>query len=75
MKKAKPDPEVFTMSADRLGICYSQCVVFEDSLAGLQAAKAVGMTAVGIGERENLRIADYICRNVGEFVWEQCPKQ
>lgn len=71
VKKAKPDPEVFTMSADRLGICYSQCVVFEDSLAGLQAAKAVGMTAVGIGERENLRIADYICRNVGEFVWEQ----
>lgn len=70
VKKAKPDPEVFTLSADRLGIPYERCVVFEDSLAGLQAAKAVGMTAVGIGERENLPIADYLCENVGEFEWE-----
>ena len=71
VKKAKPDPEVFTLSADKLGIFYERCVVFEDSLAGLMAAKAVGMTAVGIGEKENLPIADYLCKNVGEFVWEQ----
>lgn len=69
VKKAKPDPEVFTLSADRLGIPYERCVVFEDSLAGLQAAKAAGMTAVGIGKRENLPVADYLCEHVGEFEW------
>ncbi|MCB7320762.1 beta-phosphoglucomutase [Lacrimispora sp. 210928-DFI.3.58] len=70
VKKAKPDPEVFTLSADRLGIPYAECVVFEDSAAGIQAAKTAGMLAVGIGTRENLPMADYICRGVGEFEWE-----
>lgn len=67
VKKAKPDPEVFTLSADRLGIPYNRCVVFEDSSAGILAAKTAGMTAVGIGLRENLPLADYICKNVNEF--------
>lgn len=70
VKKAKPDPEVFTLSADRLGIPYKKCVVFEDSAAGIQAAKTAGMTAVGIGTRKNLPMADYICSNVGEFTWQ-----
>ncbi|MDO4327826.1 MAG: beta-phosphoglucomutase [Lachnospiraceae bacterium] len=70
VKKAKPDPEVFTLSADRLGIPYEKCVVFEDSAAGIQAAKTAGMTAVGIGTRKNLPMADYICSNVGEFTWQ-----
>ncbi len=60
VKKAKPDPEVFVAAADHLGIAYKDCVVFEDSAAGIQAAKAAGMTAVGIGTRDNLPMADYI---------------
>lgn len=60
VKRAKPDPEVFTAAADHLGIVYKDCVVFEDSAAGIQAAKAAGMTAVGIGTRENLPMADYL---------------
>lgn len=70
VKKAKPDPEVFTLAADRLGISYADCVVFEDSAAGLQAAKTAGMMAVGIGTKENLPMADCICGSVGEFEWE-----
>lgn len=69
VKKAKPDPEVFTLAADLLSIPYERCVVFEDSLAGIQAAKSVGMTAVGIGTRENLPGADCICSSVAEFEW------
>ena len=65
--RAKPDPEVFALGARELGIPYEQCVVFEDSLAGIQAAKALGMYAVGIGERENLPLADCIVTGVGEF--------
>ncbi len=68
VKKAKPDPEVFTLSADRLHIPYENCLVFEDSAAGIQAAKTAGMTAVGIGTRENLPLADQICAGVGEFM-------
>ena len=67
VSKAKPDPEVFTQGAQRLGVPYEDCAVFEDSLAGLQAAKAVNMLAVGIGTRENLPAADVIYPSLKEF--------
>ena len=65
--KAKPDPEVFALGADRLGIPYEECVVFEDSVAGLLAATKLNMGTVGIGTRENLPQADIICGAVGEY--------
>ncbi len=37
--KAKPDPEVFLLGAKRIGIPASQCIVFEDAYAGIEAAK------------------------------------
>jgi beta-phosphoglucomutase len=48
--KAKPDPEVFLLGAQDLGVGAADCVVFEDAEAGLQAARAAGMYAIGIGE-------------------------
>ena len=71
VKRAKPDPEVFTQGAERLGIAYEDCAVFEDSLAGLQAAKSVNMLAVGIGTRENLPVADVIYPSLKEFEVEK----
>ncbi len=71
VSKAKPDPEVFTQGAQRLGVPYEDCAVFEDSLAGLQAAKAVNMLAVGIGTRENLPAADVIYPSLKEFEIEK----
>lgn len=44
----KPAPDVYLLAAERLGARPERCLVFEDSLAGLQAAKAAGMTAVVI---------------------------
>lgn len=44
----KPDPEVFLKGAERLGLPPGRCVVFEDAVAGLQAARAGGMRAVGV---------------------------
>lgn len=44
----KPDPEVFLKAAERAGLPPQQCVVFEDALYGIQAAKAGGMAAVGV---------------------------
>jgi beta-phosphoglucomutase len=56
--KAKPDPEVFIRGAEALGLPPEQCLVFEDSLAGIQAAKKGGMAAIGVGKRELLPGAD-----------------
>jgi beta-phosphoglucomutase len=57
---AKPNPEVFIKGADALGLPYSSCIVFEDSIAGVLAAHSGGMKAVGIGEKEVLIEADVV---------------
>lgn len=67
VSKAKPDPEVFVRSAEKLGIPCEECIVFEDSAAGLEAARNAGMLAVGIGDRKNLPMADVVFGSVGEF--------
>ena len=54
VSKPKPDPEVFTRGADEMGFSYDECIVFEDALAGIEAAHNGGMKAVGIGLPENL---------------------
>ncbi len=58
--KAKPDPEVFVIAATRLGVPPSACVVFEDALAGIEAANTAGMYSVGIGEPSVLSQADHV---------------
>ncbi|MDN5284149.1 MAG: Beta-phosphoglucomutase [Mucilaginibacter sp.] len=58
--KAKPDPEVFLKGAEELGIEPKYCVVFEDAIAGIEAAKAGGMKAVGIGKPDVLHEADLV---------------
>lgn len=68
VSKAKPDPEVFVRAAENLGIPYQKCIVFEDSTAGIQAAKAAGMKAVGIGEVKNLPMADMVITSVDEYI-------
>ncbi|AXG77607.1 HAD-IA family hydrolase [Streptomyces paludis] len=48
---SKPDPEGFLLGAATLGIAPADCVVFEDSEAGILAARAAGMRVVGVGPR------------------------
>jgi HAD superfamily hydrolase (TIGR01509 family) len=47
-EKGKPDPEGFLVAAARVGIEPARCIVIEDAPAGLQAAKAGGMRAIGV---------------------------
>ncbi|HVC64122.1 MAG TPA: HAD family phosphatase, partial [Candidatus Dormibacteraeota bacterium] len=44
----KPDPEVWTQAARRLRVAPSACVVFEDALVGVQAARSAGMRVIGV---------------------------
>ncbi|MBX9678164.1 MAG: HAD family phosphatase [Gemmataceae bacterium] len=46
--RGKPDPLVFLLGAQRLGVEPSRCVVFEDAPVGIQAAKSAGMKAIGV---------------------------
>jgi beta-phosphoglucomutase len=63
VSKSKPDPEVFLKGAEGLGMKPSECIVFEDAQAGVEAAKAGLMKAIGIGDRETLYLADKVIPN------------
>jgi beta-phosphoglucomutase len=67
VKKAKPNPEVFTRAASELNIPAQDCIVFEDSLAGIKAANIAGMISVGIGDKHILNEADYIFNDFTEI--------
>jgi beta-phosphoglucomutase len=47
-QRGKPDPQVFLVAAGRLGVPPGRCVVFEDAVAGVQAARAGGMKCVAV---------------------------
>ncbi|WP_124979390.1 beta-phosphoglucomutase [Nonlabens xiamenensis] len=58
--KAKPDPEVFLSACGQLQMQASESVVFEDSLAGIQAANSAGMISIGLGDPQILKEADEV---------------
>ncbi|WP_286970149.1 MULTISPECIES: beta-phosphoglucomutase [unclassified Flavobacterium] len=60
---AKPDPEVFLKAAQLLHIDPKNSIVFEDSVAGIQAANIAEMVSVGIGEETILHEADHIFKD------------
>ncbi|MCO6161334.1 beta-phosphoglucomutase [Flavobacterium sp. NRK F7] len=60
---AKPDPEVFLQGAKKMNASPTNCIVFEDSVAGIQAANIAEMTSIGIGEKEVLHEAKFIFPN------------
>ena len=46
--RSKPDPEIFLKCASKLGVSAERCVVFEDSIFGVKAAKAAGMACIAV---------------------------
>lgn len=63
VSNAKPDPEVFLQGAIKVNDREQNCIVFEDSVAGIQAANVANMISVGIGEADVLHEADYIFKD------------
>jgi beta-phosphoglucomutase len=60
---AKPDPEVFLIAAQLLNTKPENAIVFEDSVAGVQAANIGNMISIGIGSAETLNEAAYIFKD------------
>ena len=56
--RTKPDPQIFQVAADRLGVSPESCIVFEDAESGIAAAKAAGMCAVFVAPAESDPPAD-----------------
>ena len=70
VSKAKPDPEVFLIAANDLGVAPENCAVFEDALAGIEAANRAGMRSVGIGDPDVLSAADHNFTDFTEIDYE-----
>jgi len=69
--EAKPNPEVFLKGAEWLGVLPENCVVFEDAIAGIEAARNAGMRCVGIGDPATLGLADFVIPGFDGFTWEK----
>lgn len=71
VKVGKPDPDVFLQGAAGMQIPPSRCVVLEDAVAGLNAARAAGMKCVGVVSsgrtRDELAAADYVVNDLTEL--------
>ncbi|MDF2117846.1 HAD-IA family hydrolase [Roseiarcaceae bacterium H3SJ34-1] len=72
LKEGKPNPEIFLLAAAELRVPPAQCFVVEDAPAGIEAARAGGMFALGVarlGDAEQLRTAgaDLVVTNLDEI--------
>lgn len=68
--KGKPDPQIFLMAAERLGTPPVNCVVFEDAVLGVEAARRAGSKCVGIdryGDAARLSKADIVVKDLSEI--------
>ena len=71
----KPHPAVFLTTAQKLGVNPEDCLVFEDSVSGVQAAKAAGMKCIAVPEeanrtRQEFGIADKVVDSLEDVNWE-----
>jgi HAD superfamily hydrolase (TIGR01509 family) len=73
----KPDPQPFLLAAEKLGISPARCVVFEDSIAGITAAKRAGMTVIHVHRKSTTphapqnSFADITLSNITELPWDR----
>ncbi|MGC8825158.1 MAG: beta-phosphoglucomutase [Bacteroidales bacterium] len=68
--EAKPNPQVFTLAADDMGVPYRACVVVEDAEAGIEAAIRAGMKCIGIGSPAILGKANMVVETLEQLNFE-----
>jgi pseudouridine-5'-monophosphatase len=71
IQQGKPAPDIFLLTAKRIGVSPQECLVFEDSLAGMKAAKSAGMSVIVIPhpdfDRQLYQDAEQILNSLTEF--------
>lgn len=72
--RSKPDPEVFLLAAERLGLKPAACVVVEDAEAGVVAARAGGMRCIGIGDPALVGAAAKVVASVAEITFDMISR-
>jgi beta-phosphoglucomutase len=65
--KSKPNPEVFLVASQKLGILPDECAVVEDAMSGIEAANAAGMLAIAINDATKSKYADYKIYNLEDI--------
>lgn len=68
IQNSKPHPEVFLAAAKALAVAPQDCVGIEDAVAGVQALRAAGMFAVGVGDPRVLSQADQVITGLRHFI-------
>ncbi|HEY9803710.1 MAG TPA: beta-phosphoglucomutase, partial [Leptolyngbyaceae cyanobacterium] len=71
VQKPKPAPDLFLHAAHQLRLQPQQCVVVEDAKAGVEAAKAGGMWAIGLGPVERVGAADIVLPSLAGVTWAE----
>ena len=66
--KSKPDPQVFSMAADFIGLSPAECLVVEDAVAGIQAAFAGGFDSAGLGEASEYEKTTYPMKTFSDLL-------
>lgn len=67
LHRGKPDPEIYERAQELLGLKANEVISFEDAQAGVEAIKAAGQFAVGIGDKNLLKEADYIVPSTADL--------
>lgn len=71
LPKSKPDPAIYLLSAEKLGVAPAECMVLEDTSAGVLAAKRAGMYCIGFRSphsgKQDLSLADKIVNHLAEI--------
>ena len=67
IQNGKPDPEIFLAAASKLEVSPQECIGVEDAVVGVQAIKAAGMYAVGVGDPNTLKQADQVIADLTLF--------
>ncbi len=72
---AKPDPTVFLVAAERLGVDPASCIVLEDAIAGVEGALRAGCRVIGVGDPAVLTAADVVVPSLAQVDWTTVLEQ
>jgi len=67
VQRGKPDPQVFLLAAERLGVSPARCIVLEDAPAGIEGARRAGMRSIGVLSTHASLRADLTVRTLDEL--------